>query len=96
MQHWSRTERLAPRLKLLHDILAYEVVGRWSTPVKTILNKEWVRRRSDEIEWAPTAAGLGSIKKKLARLLCDEERDEDKDGALLDKVVDACALTERD
>ena len=81
-------------MKLLHDILAYEVVGRWSTPVKTILNKEWVRRRSNEIEWAPTAAGLGSIKKKLARLLCDEERDEDN-GALLDKVVDACAPTER-
>ena len=89
MQHWSRTERLAPRLALLHDILAYEVVGHWSTSVPKILEKPWIRKRAEEIEWAPTAAGLGSIKKKLARLLCDEEGDEERAGGLLDKVEDA-------
>ena len=71
------SDRLKPRLRLLHDIMMFEVVGKFTKQtVSEALNKEWVQKRTADIAWAPTAAGLGALKKKMA-LLHSEQLDDD-------------------
>lgn len=91
-------DRLKPRLRLLTDILLYEIVGKFTKQtVSEALNKEWVQKRTADIAWAPTAAGLGALKKKMALLHSEQldddgEWDGDWEDALHGDMLVECAL----
>ena len=45
-------DRLKPRLRLLTDILLYEIVGKFTKQtVSEALNKEWVQKRTADVPW---------------------------------------------
>ena len=72
------SDRLKPRLRLLHDIMMFEVVGKFTKQsIGDILAKDWVVKRCADIAWTPTRAGLNQMKRKMAMLFSAQIDDEE-------------------